>query len=592
MSSALRTLPAPIPTLEELENHQILARIGRGGMAEIFLARRPGAAGTELVVLKRLLPEDAEDPVILRMFADEARIALRLGHPSIVRALGLGMLEERHALVLEFLEGQTLHVVMRRASESDRKLPVEALVPLFADVADGLHYAHELADETGRPLNVVHRDVSPHNIFVTSAGAVKLLDFGIAKTAMQEHRTRTGLLKGKVAYMAPEQALGARVDRRADVWSLGVSLWEALTGTRLFKADNEAASLRLTLSGPISRPSSVRSDIPSELDRIVLRALQREPAQRYATAAIMAEELRSWARRQHLPLIAPARAIMTELFERDTAEQRARISQLLIQPENVPISSSVPVLTKLPAHEPVGASHVSTVTEFLGQLQERQRSGQRRVRALVALLAAGVLALGVALFAHSGGETELLGPTAPQPVAQAVATPADPPQAPAAAPATRDEAPATPVAAPGVALTGRTSGPSGEEAPPKHRSSASSKEAAPLREAQDTPPAAPPALAEEPHPTPAPEPKHSAHAAAQAPAEHADAEFGFLTLDSTPWSQVSADGTPLGQTPIVRAKLSAGPHTLVLTNSERGLSTTYQITIEPGKTSVRRLGLD
>ena len=584
MSSAARPLPDPTPALTELEDHQILARIGRGGMAEIFLARRPSAAGTELVVIKRLLPEDAEDPVILRMFADEARLALRLGHPSIVRALGLGMLEERHALVLEFLEGQTLHVVMRRAAECDRQLPVEALVPLFADVAEALHYAHELTDEAGRPLHVVHRDVSPHNIFVTTAGTVKLLDFGIAKTALQENRTRTGLLKGKVAYMAPEQALGTRVDRRADVWSLGVSLWEALAGTRLFKADNEAASLRLTLSGPIAKPSSVRPEIPSEIDRIVLRSLQREPAQRYASAAIMAEELRAWARRQKVPMIAPARGIMTELFERDTAEQRARISGLLIQPENVPISSSVPVLTKLPAAETVGASHVSTVTEFLGQLEERQRSAQRRTRALVALLTAGVLALGYALFTHGGAETEAPAPTPPKPVAQAGGTP---PDVSRPAPIARDEAATARPEAPTLAPTSRLAA-NGNEGSPKHRSAEAAKDSPPTKEA---PSPFSPAVAEAPRPAePAPEPKRSARAAATS--EHAEVEFGFLTLDSTPWSQVSADGTPLGQTPIVRAKLSAGPHTLVLTNSERGLSSTYQITIEAGKTTVRRVGLD
>jgi serine/threonine-protein kinase len=552
-------------------------------MAEIFLARRPGPAGAELVVIKRLLPEDAEDPVILRMFEDEARLALRLGHPSIVRALGLGMLEERHALVLEFLEGQTLHMVMRRAAEYDRQLPVEALVPLFADVAEALHYAHELADEAGRPLNVVHRDVSPHNLFVTTAGTVKLLDFGIAKTAVQENRTRTGLLKGKVAYMAPEQALGARVDRRADLWSLGVSLWEALAGTRLFKADNEAASLRLTLSGPIAKPSSVRAEIPSEIDRIVLRALQREPAQRYASAAIMAEELRAWARRQRVPMIAPARGIMTELFERDTAEQRARISGLLIQPENVPISSTVPVLAKLPPADTAGATHVSTVTEFLGQLEERQRRARRRTRALVALVATAVLGLGYALFTHGGEHADAPAPIAPLPVAQAGSTP---PDTVTVRPAAREEAP-TAAAAPSIVPTSRPAAPNGSEAP-RHRVAEAVRDVPATDDALS--PVLPAPVEHSPPLEPAAEPKRSARTAASA--EHADAEFGFLTLDSTPWSQVSADGTPLGQTPLVRAKLPAGPHTLVLTNSERGLSSTYQITIEAGKTSVRRVGLD
>jgi serine/threonine-protein kinase len=575
VSSAARPLPFASPVLDSLDDHHALARIGRGGMAEILLARRPSESGAELVVLKRLLPEDAEDPAILRMFLDEARLALRLLHPSIVRALGVGIHEERHVLVLEFLEGQTLQSLLRRAAESGRKLPLEVVVPLFADVLDGLHYAHEITDDMGRPLNVVHRDVSPHNLFVTTEGAVKLLDFGIAKTAMQENRTRTGLLKGKVAYMAPEQGLGARIDRRADVWSLGVTLWEALTGTRLFKADNEAASLRLTLSGPIAKPSSVRGEIPGELDRIALRALKREPVQRYATAGLMAEELRAWARRHQVPEHAPAHALMLELFERDTLEQRTRISNLLTQPDNVPVSSSVPALIKhLPAPEPGGGSHVSTVTEFLGQLQERQRSGFRRIGALLALLSAGVLGLGYVMLAHGGTDVELPPAAAPHPVAQA----APPPTATATNPPRMAPGPA-PEPAPEATVTAT---PAARVDPPTkhHASHASASEPvgispAPQRTASDEPRPAPQRA----------EPRASA-------ATRADVEFGFLTLDTTPWSQVTADGTPLGQTPIVRAKLSAGPHTLVLVNSERGLSTTYQITIEPGKTSVRRLGLD
>jgi serine/threonine-protein kinase len=580
VSSAARPLPVSTPAFENLDDHQVLARIGRGGMAEIFLARRPAHETTELVVLKRLLPEDDEDPGILRMFLDEARLALRLTHPSIVRALGIGMLEERHALVLEFLEGQTLQSVLRRASETGRRMPLEVLVPLFADVLEGLHYAHDLVDDTGRPLGVVHRDVSPHNIFVTSAGSVKLLDFGIAKTEMQEHRTRTGLLKGKVAYMAPEQALGARVDRRADIWSLGVTFWEAITGTRLFKADNEAASLRMTLSGPIAKPSSARSEIPSEIDRITLRALKREPAQRYATAGAMAEELRGWAERHRLPMIAPAREFMAELFERDVAEQRARISALLSNPESVPVSSSVPALIKhLPSPETGGASHVSTVTEFLGQLQERQRNGFRRIAVLLAVLSAGVLALGFTLFARGGTELEPPLPAAAHLVAQAANAPVPVPTPPittAAASPAPDQGSSAEATTPSAARP--------EDATPRRRSTRSAS-----RESAGSA-LAPEGVADAPQPTPAQQPQRS-DPRPPAPA-HADVEFGFLTLDTSPWSQVTADGVSLGQTPIVRAKLSAGPHTLVLVNSERGLSTTYQVTIEAGKTTVRRLGLD
>jgi eukaryotic-like serine/threonine-protein kinase len=555
----------PRRALELLDDHQIVARIGRGGMAEIFLARRPAPSGAELVVIKRLHPDDAQDPAILQMFLDEARLALRLTHRSIVRALGVGVLEGRHALVLEFLEGQTLQAVHRRMGEAGERLPLEVIVPAFADALEGLHYAHELTDDNGRPLHVVHRDVSPHNLFVTSTGSIKVLDFGIAKTAIQENRTRTGLLKGKVAYMAPEQAQGSNVDRRADVWSLGVTLWESLVGARLFRADNEAASLRLTLMGPVARPSSARPEIPGEIDAIVMRALQRDPVKRYPTAGAMAEALRSFARRRNLPTTAPARDIMAELFGQELAEQRARITSLL-SGEAVPISSSVPALSRPIILPESGRTHVSTMTEFLGRIEDRPRRGRRRIAVVFALgLAAAAGAFAYARFATRGPERALVSPVVPQ--ALETATPAAAPEPPPPVATTAEPTVAPP------SETAESAASTPPPAPKRHsrHASESSEDVAP--------PTSRRTLSDAPR-------------ANASGSSHADADYGFLTLDTSPWSQVTADGTPLGQTPIVHAKLPAGSHTLVLVNSERGLSTSYQITIEPGKTSVKRLGLE
>ena len=426
MSSVAHLLPVPLSQpSKELDGYQLVARLGRGGMAEIMLASRPGRHGAEVVVVKRLHEEDADDPVILRMFLDESRLSLRFRHPNTVRADALGLIEDRQALIMEFLEGQPLTVFLKRCAGLGRVLPLELIVPAFADVLDGLHYAHELAGDDGRALGVVHRDVSPHNLFVTSLGNLKLLDFGIAKTRIQENRTRTGLLKGKVAYMAPEQAHGARLDRRADIWSAGVTLWEAIAGTRLFKADNEAASLRLTLSGPIARLSELRPEVPPELDEIVMRALRRDPAGRFPTAGAMATALRAWAQETQRPAhSAPLKGVMkeNELFGRDIAEQRLRVHALLTASENVPPSGSMPALsTSVPASggrrvvvadagsasaEAAGVTHISTISEFVDRLHHDQRMAFRWMFVVMGLLALAVVGLG-ATFAARWGEAPL-----------------------------------------------------------------------------------------------------------------------------------------------------------------------------------------
>ena len=605
-SFAQRLPPSSSQRLESLDDHQLVARLGRGGMAEIMLASRPGPAGSELVVVKRLHEEDAEDPVIVRMFVDEARLSLRLRHANIVRSDALGLVEGRHALVMEFLEGQPLQYVLKRLASLGRSMPLALFVPAFADMLEGLHYAHELCGEDGKPLNVIHRDVSPHNLFVTMSGDLKLLDFGIAKTRIQENRTRTGLLKGKVAYMAPEQAHGARIDRRADVWSAGVTLWEALAGTRLFKADNEAASLQLTLTGPIGPMSHVRADVPAELDDIVHRALVREPTARYRSAAAMAQALRVFGDERDLPVTAPLKDLMDELFGREVAEQRVRIHALLTASESVPsapppFSSSVPASgrrrvivanagvapgadgassaapeTLSAASDGAVITHVSSVTEFVDQLHRDQRSAFRWMSTVIAVLSVAVFALAIAFATRSRP-----APSDPSPAPRAAEAPRTLEQR-----APRSSLPA-PAQIPGAALPALAA--PQDVAPPALEPPAAPTRSAPLTarharvertEAVEPEPARSPS---------APEPR--AAASAPSPTRSA-AEFGFLTLDSTPWSDVSVDGTPVGQTPVVRVKLPAGPHVLTLVNREQGLSTTYQVTIEAGKTSVRRVGLD
>jgi serine/threonine-protein kinase len=268
-----------------LGKYRLIAELGHGGMAEVYLAVVRGPAGfNKLVVIKQIRPQLAEDPEFLGMFLDEARLAARLSHPNVVQTNEVGQEGSRYFIAMEYLEGQPLNRVVHRLGRSGG-LPLAMHLKVISDTLAGLHHAHELADYDGTALNVVHRDVTPHNIFVTYDGGVKVVDFGIAKALNSSSETRTGVLKGKVAYMAPEQARGERVDRRADVFSVGVMMWEAATGRRLWKGVPDITILQRLLGGEIPTPRSIKADVPEKLEAIILKALAHQREDRYPTAA-------------------------------------------------------------------------------------------------------------------------------------------------------------------------------------------------------------------------------------------------------------------------------------------------------------------
>ncbi|MFT3768879.1 MAG: protein kinase [Minicystis sp.] len=277
--------------------YQLIAELGHGGMAQVFLARASGPAGfNKLVVIKQIRPQFAEDPDFLTMFLDEARLAARLNHPNVVQTNEVGADDGRYFICMEYLEGQPLNRVLTRLgngskAEGDGKLTLQMQLLILADTLAGLHHAHELCDFDGTPLAVVHRDMSPHNVFVTYAGQVKIVDFGIAKALSSSSETRTGVLKGKIGYMAPEQAMGEKVDRRADIFSCGMILWEMLTGRRMFKGVPDVAALQRIVSGDIPSPRTVVPEVPARLEEITMKALAQNREQRYATAADMAADL-------------------------------------------------------------------------------------------------------------------------------------------------------------------------------------------------------------------------------------------------------------------------------------------------------------
>ena len=267
--------------------YRFLLELGSGGMGDVFLAVAQGPAGfNKLQVIKRLRPELAEDPEFLAMFLNEARIAARLNHPNVVQTNEVSEHQDEYFIAMEYLEGQSLYSITKRAlSANKQRFPLAMHLHVLAEACEGLHYAHELADFDGTPLQLVHRDCSPQNIFVTYEGQVKVLDFGIAKAADSATFTRTGVLKGKVPYMPPEQLEGRFVDRRADIFAIGAMLWEAATGTRLWKGFNDIQIANRLQLGEIPRPREFEPTVDPKLDMLVMKALAPNPDHRFQTAA-------------------------------------------------------------------------------------------------------------------------------------------------------------------------------------------------------------------------------------------------------------------------------------------------------------------
>ena len=283
MGSAVGSLIPP--GARSFGKYELLARLAVGGMAEIFLARRRGVDDKGgMVVIKRVLPHLAEDARFVAMFRDEARLASRIEHVNACRVLELGSVGDTYFIAMEYLHGVPLSRVLLRSARTNDQLDIRFIAGVMQQSCAGLHHAHELSAPDGRLLDVVHRDVSPPNIFVTTDGQVKLLDFGVAKARGASQKTRTGTVKGKNAYMSPEQVLGEPVDRRSDLFSLGIVMWESLTASRLFLRDTDFETFRSITKGDIPDVRKHRPDVPEPLAQVVGRALERDRDKRYATA--------------------------------------------------------------------------------------------------------------------------------------------------------------------------------------------------------------------------------------------------------------------------------------------------------------------
>lgn len=308
--------------------YQLLKKIASGGMGQVFLARTAQTGFEKLVVIKRILPHLVEDEEFLQMFFDEARIAARLNHPNLVQIFDLGEVNGMHYLAMEYVQGDDLRRVEKASRRQQRPLPLGVACRIIADAAAGLDYAHKLKDSAGRPLNLIHRDVSPQNILVGFDGGVKLIDFGVARAAGRLQHTATGILKGKYPYMSPEQIAGEPYDHTSDQFALGIVFWEILTGKRLFKGESDLVTMRLVRECNVPRPSSLNPALPPKLDAIVLRALSAKAKDRFPDTAAFRMAIEDFTVSERLAATpAHLASYMRELY-RERIESESDVSSL------------------------------------------------------------------------------------------------------------------------------------------------------------------------------------------------------------------------------------------------------------------------
>ena len=434
--------------------YTVLGTLASGGMGTVFLARMAGSAGfSRLVAIKRLLPELAAQKEFVAMLVDEARLASSLHHVNIVDTLDLVATDGAFSLVLEYIEGAALSVLTRNAEKAGEEIPRPIVLSILQGVLRGLDAAHEARSPEGTPLGIVHRDISPQNVLLGTDGVPRIIDFGIAKAMGRVMQTRPGEVRGKFAYMAPEQLLERPATRQADVYAAGVVLWELLTGQRLFGADDARAVCAAVMRGEIPPPSSVKPDIPPELDAIVLKATARETGERYLTARELLDELASfprasdddvgrWVRANAAVYLAKrAEMLQNQLPEhsRSVEDLMAELQASATPPSGVPAYEPTPPTARpvpiartpattmpLPLHEPPASSrgHTAPAVVMVNGMPFRTAN---RIGPLLAIgVATLVLAIGVSILLLRG-----------RPSTPTVATSATP------APVTTIEAPAT-----------------------------------------------------------------------------------------------------------------------------------------------------
>jgi serine/threonine-protein kinase len=439
---------------QRVDRYELMGEIASGGMATVYLARLTGMGGFQrFVAMKRLHPHLASEKEFVEMFLDEARIAARIHHPNVVPILEVGASQVGYYLVMEYIEGDTLARLLARAASVGKRLPVSIALRVAIDMLSGLHAAHELHDDQNLPVNLVHRDVSPQNVLVGQDGIARITDFGVARAASRLTATRVGQLKGKIAYMAPEQAAGSEeLDRRADVFSAGIVIWEALAQKRLFKAENEAATLSRVITEPVPLLFQVAPQVSKEVSGVVMRSLDRDRDRRFPSCAAFADALEAAAAlKDKVASPRELAAYVNEVMGQEIAQQRENVRAWLshseptgatpgeLPPGTIPSSSVSAAAISLPGY--LETSH-SGVSGSLSSVQQPKRS--RVPLVLGALLLFGLLGAGGFMFmrsARSVGAASGTPPAEPS-VAQVPPSAAPAPESAAAAPTPSVSAPA------------------------------------------------------------------------------------------------------------------------------------------------------
>jgi serine/threonine-protein kinase len=552
--------------------YKLIKLIASGGMAEVYLAKQAGAAGFEkLVCLKRILPHLARDKQFVDMFLNEARLAAALDHPNIVNIFDLGEANGNYYIAMEFIDGPNLRSIAKRASELGELLPIAEVVKIISQAAGGLHYAHELTDSaTGQPLGLVHRDISPDNILVHKNGSAKVVDFGIAKAANSSGATRTGTLKGKVAYMPPEQLRGEALDRRVDVFALGVCLYELLAGKRPWDGNSEVALIGKIMTEDPQPLAELRPDATPELLAIVESALNKDRDQRYQSCADLQHDLESVLTQLGQTVTASRIAEFIHTYSAveqpgaaTTGVDAAALSQ--VEESLYGATGAAPALIGPDAQIPGGEHQARTDSGGTALMDHQPRPQPQKGGAwkygVGAFAAIALIGGGVWFF--------VLRPPAEEPVVPVESTriavekppePVKPPPEPVKQPdPPKQEVKAEPP-------------PSKEEPKPakkQRRVAQVEKKEEPPPEPKPAP-TAPPAVViikkEEPKPPPAPPPVIVAK--------------GTVNFVVRPWAKVVVDDKDVGVTPLDGPlTLTAGPHKVRLINPDLGKDVTRTITI-------------
>jgi serine/threonine-protein kinase len=550
-------------------------------MAQVFLALARGPVGfNKLCVIKRMRTQYAKDDALVTMFIDEARLAARLSHPNVINTYEVGENAGLYFIAMEYLEGQPLNRIIEEARKDGRHVADGVWLRIVRDALLGLQYAHDLKDYDGKELHIVHRDVSPHNIFVTYDGQVKVVDFGIAKAAVSQTRTESGVLKGKVAYMSPEQARGEAIDGRSDLFATGIVLWEALAGQSLFRHEYAATTLHKLLHERPPKVSTVAPEIDPELDALVVKALEGRPEDRFQSALEMRTAIDAWLE-GHGGMVPQEEVgeLVSSLF---SSVRQAVQRQIQAYVTGIGAAAGEGSDT---GRRPSGSGPIrwSAVEGHLPSIEEPLKVGSGRFLAPPPVVGADEREDGDprAHRLHDGRRGSMVWLLVATLVGSLVAAAVVMARVAGRGASPTPDSVAAPASSP-VPLASGAPAPSTAEGrvTPAVTASASSP-AEPSAVAAVAPPS-PPLPSRAPRPAPGGTPT-AATAAATDP--------GFLSFDTYPWTRVSEAGRIIGDTPLVHVALPPGIHVLTLDNPEHDIHQTYAVTIKSGESVSRRLGL-